>query len=267
DCLCLYVSPAMNWRLVQGTPLQVLLSMVPCLLFLYVNSVLLYALLRKPLLLESPCYILFGHLLFIDSLHLVLTMLLYLFAVIKVTMISYFCVIIMLVSATAVEMSPHADSVTTRRTRVAIAFIWTVGSLDSFTQFFMFVSLQNTSFTVPKFCSRNGVFQQQIYSFIKNGFIIVNFILVSIIIVYTYIAIMITVWSASSHPCNAYKASRTVLLHLLQLCLCLTSTLFNMINPNRTWNINHALAMHIQYTRSNRIACAVGTQMNGMVGE
>lgn len=88
------------------TPLQVLLSMVPCLLFLYVNFVLLYALLRKPLLLESPRYILFGHLLFIDSLHLVLTMLLYLFAVIKVTMISYFCVIIMLVSATAVEMSP-----------------------------------------------------------------------------------------------------------------------------------------------------------------
>lgn len=88
------------------TPLQVLLSTVPCLLFLYVNCVLLYALLRKPLLLEPPRYILFGHLLFIDSLHLVLTTLLYLFAVIKVTMISYFYAIIMLVSATTVEMSP-----------------------------------------------------------------------------------------------------------------------------------------------------------------
>lgn len=248
------------------TPVKALLSMLPCFLFLYVNGVMLFALLRKPLLLECSRYILFGHLLLTDSLQLLLTMLLYIFAVTNITMISYVCIVFTLLAAVTVKMSPlnlavmsleryiaicyplrHADIATTRMTGVAIAFIWTVGSFDSFTQLFLFVSLENTSFTVPKFCTRNSVFRLQIYSSINKTFTIVYFVLVSIIIIYTYIAIMITVKSASSHVRNTSKAPKTVLLHLLQLCLCLTSTLFNMINSKRVWNLNPAVAIHIRY--------------------
>lgn len=248
------------------TPVKALLSMLPCLLFFYVNGVMLFALLRKPLLLESSRYILFGHLLLTDSLQLLLSVFLYLLAVTNVTMISYVCIVFTLLAAITVKMSPlnlavmslerfiaiccplrHADITTTRTTGVAIAFIWTVGSLDSFTQLFLFVSLENTSFTVPKFCNRNSVFRLQIYSSINKAFTIVYFVLVSVIIIYTYIAIMITAKSASSHVRNATKAHRTVLLHLVQLCLCLTSTLFNMINSSSIWNINPPVALHIQY--------------------
>lgn len=248
------------------TPVKALLSMLPCFLFLYVNGVMLFALLRKPLLLECSRYILFGHLLLTDSLQLLLTMLLYIFAVTNIAMISYVCIVFTLLAAVTVKMSPlnlavmsleryiaicyplrHADIATTRMTGVAIAFIWTVGSFDSFAQLFLFVSLENTSFTVPKFCTRNSVFRLQIYSSINKTFTIVYFVLVSIIIIYTYIAIMITVKSASSHVRNTSKAPKTVLLHLLQLCLCLTSTLFNMINSKRVWNLNPAVAIHIQY--------------------
>ncbi|XP_070773779.1 odorant receptor 131-2-like [Enoplosus armatus] len=248
------------------TPVKALLSMLPCFLFLYVNSVMLFALLRKPLLLESSRYILFGHLLLTDSLQLLVTMLLYIFAVTMVRMISYVCIIVTLVAAITVKMSPlnlavmsleryvaicfplrHADIATARRTVVAIAVMWTVASLDSFTQLFLFVSLENTSFTLPRFCTRNSVFRLQIYSTLNKAFTILYFVLVSIIIIYTYIAIMITVKSASSNIRNATKAHRTVLLHLLQLCLCLTSTLFNMINSSSLWNINPAMAIHIQY--------------------
>lgn len=248
------------------TPVKALLSMLPCLLFLYINGVMLFALLRKPLLLESSRYILFGHLLLTDSLQLLVTMLLYIFAVTMVRMISYACVIVILLAALTVKMSPlilavmsleryvaicfplrHADIATTRRTGMAIAVMWTVASLESFTQLFLFVSLENTSFTLPRFCIRNTVFRLQIYLTLNKAFIITYFVLVSVIIIYTYIAIMITVKSATSNVSNGSKAHKTVLLHLLQLCLCLTSTLFNMINSSSLWNINPTMAIHIQY--------------------
>lgn len=254
-------------RMLFQTPVKALLSMLPCFLFFYVNCVMLFALLRKPLLLESARYILFGHLLLAESLQLLLSVFLYLLAVSKVKMISYVCIVLTLLAAITVKMSPlslavmslerfiaicyplrHADITNTRATGVAIAFIWTVGSLDSFIQLFLFVSLENSSFTVPKFCNTNSVFRLQIYSSIRKAFTTVYFVLVSIIIVYTYVAIMITANSAFSHVRNAKKAHKTVLLHLVQLCLCLSSTLFNMMNTSSIWNISPAVAVHIQYS-------------------
>lgn len=241
--------------------------MLPCLLFLCVNAVMLLALLRKPVLLESPRYILFGHLLFTDSMQLLLVMLLYTFAVTGVRLISYECIVFLLLTSITVRLSAlslavmsleryiaicfplrHADIATSKATGVAIALIWAVGSLDSFIQLFLFVDLENTSFTLPKFCIRNNVFRLQIYTSIDMAFTIVNFVLVTITIIYTYIAIMITVKSTSSRvQSNSTKAAKTVLLHLVQLCLCLTSTLFNMLNTSRIWNINLTVAMRLQY--------------------
>ncbi|XP_041808666.1 odorant receptor 131-2-like [Chelmon rostratus] len=248
-------------------PVKVLLSMLPCLLFLYINGIMLFALLRKPLLLESSRYILFGHLLLTDSLQLLVSMLLYIFAVTMVRMISHVCIVVTLFATVTVKMSPlnlavmsleryvaicfplrHADIATARKAGVAVAVMWMLASLDSFTQLFLFVSLENTSFTLPTFCHITSVLRLQIYSTLNKAYTTVYFVIVSMIIIYTYIAIMITVKSASSDVRNTTKAHKTVLLHLLQLCLCLTSTLFNMINSSSTWNINPALAIHIQYT-------------------
>ncbi|XP_047463740.1 odorant receptor 131-2-like [Mugil cephalus] len=248
------------------TSVTALLSLLPCLLFLYVNSVMVFALLRKPLLLECSRYMLFGHLLFTDSLQLIVTMLLYIFAVTMVKMISYVCIIFTLLAAITVKMSPlnlavmsleryvaicfplrHANIATSRTTAIAIAFMWIVASLESCIQFFLFVSLENTSFTVKRVCTRSSVYRVQVYITLNRVFTIMYFVLVSVIIIYTYIAIMITARSASSSVRNADKAHKTVLLHLLQLCLCLTSTLFNMINSSALLNLNPAIAIHIQY--------------------
>lgn len=248
------------------TPVKILLSMLPCLLFLYVNMVMLFALLSKTVLLESPRYILFGHLLFSDSMQLLLVMLLYIFAVTGIRLISYVCIIFTLVTSMAVKLSAlslavmsleryiaicfplrHADIATSKVTGVVIAFIWTVGSLDSFIQLFLFVSLENSSFTLPKFCIQNHVFRLKIHASIDMAFTIVHFVLVTITIIYTYIAIMITVKSTSSRARTNSKAAKTVLLHLVQLCLCLSSTLFNMLNASSMRNINQTMAMHIQY--------------------
>lgn len=245
---------------------KILLCVLPCLLFLYVNAVMMFALLRKPFLRECPRYILFGHLLLTDSLQLLLAMLFYIFAINSVTMTSYLCIFLTLLASTCVKISPlilaamsseryvaicfplrHADIVTVRMTGVAIAVIWTMGSFDSCTQLFLFISLENWSFAVP-ICSRDRVFKMQIFAYVSTAITIVNFVLVSVIIIYTYIAIMITVKSASSGARNAVKAHKTVLLHLIQLCMCLISTLFHEMNSSNIWSINPSLAIHIQYT-------------------
>uniref|UniRef100_A0A671XAL6 Odorant receptor, family 93, subfamily A, member 4 n=1 Tax=Sparus aurata TaxID=8175 RepID=A0A671XAL6_SPAAU len=227
-------------------------TMLPCLLFLYVNGVMLLAVLRKPVFQESSRYILFGHLLLTESLQLLVSVLLFIMAVAAVRMISYACVLLTLFATVTVKMSPlnlavmsleryvaicfplrHADIATTRRTGVAIAVMWTAASLDAFTQLLIFVRLENTSSTVPRYCSRQNVFQLQISVTLYKVFNILYFVIVSIIIIYTYIAIMITVKSASASVREGSKAHKTVLLHLFQLGLCLVSTMFSMMNSGQ----------------------------------
>ncbi|XP_071317603.1 odorant receptor 131-2-like [Trachinotus anak] len=256
------VTQAMSFQI----PVKALLSMLPCFLFLCVNGFMLSALLKKPVLLESSRYVLFGHLLFIDSLQLLFAMLLYIFAITMVRVISYVCILLTLLAAIFVKMSPinlavmsleryvaicfplrHADITTTKTTGIAVTVMWTLASIDSFILLFLFVSLENTGFTVPVSCKTNSIFRLQIYSTLNLAFTIINFVFVSLIIIYTYIAVLITVKSASSNVSSARKAHKTVLLHLFQLCLCLISILFNMINTDDLWIIYPALAVHIQY--------------------
>ncbi len=52
---------------------------------------------------------------------------------------------------------------------------------------------------------------------------------VAVIIIATYISIMVTARSISSDKDSAKKALKTVLLHLIQLGLCLTSFLYTSI--------------------------------------
>ncbi|XP_059207090.1 odorant receptor 131-2-like [Centropristis striata] len=247
-------------------PVKALLSMLPCLLCLYVNCIMMFVLLRKPLLLESPRYILFGHLLLTDSLQLLIAMLLYIFALTMVTMMSYVCVIISICASITHKMSPmtitvmsleryvaicfplrHADVVTARKTSVVIAVMWTVVTLESFVDLFVFVSYDHMGVTLPRICRANPVLQLQVYYSVHRAIKIVFFVSVSMIVIYTYISIMLTVKSASSNVRNATKAHKTVLLHLLQLCMCLTSTLFMMINTSSKWNVSPAVAIDIQY--------------------
>lgn len=245
---------------------KALLAVLPCLLFLYVNAVMMFALLSKPLLLGCPRYILFTHLLLSDSLQLVFAMLLYIFAINSIKVNSHVCLIVNTYATIALTLSPmtlaamsseryiaisfplrHVDLVTVRMTGVAIAFMWTFGSIEPCTQLFLLVSLQNKNITMPNFCSKNFVLRQQIVSTTKNFMKILCFVSVSIIIMYTYIAVMVTVKSACSHAHNAAKASKTLLLHLIQFLLCLTSTLFNEMISGHMWNDNPSLALNIQY--------------------
>ncbi|KAM4619799.1 odorant receptor 131-2-like [Polymixia lowei] len=247
-----------------GVPVKAVLSMTPCLLFLYVNGVMLFTLMKKPVFHESSRYVLFGHLLLTDSLHLLVCMMMYLFAVTRIKIISYVCVIMSLFGGIIAMISPlnlavmsleryvaicfplrHAQIASNRRTSVAIAVMWIVGSLDSLTELFVYVSLENTAFTMQRFCTRYTILQLEIFTTLNTAFTMIYFVLVGVIIMYTYIAIVTTARSASSNTPS--KAHKTVFMHLLQLCLCLTSTLYTIINSVVLWNMDIVIALQVQY--------------------
>ncbi|KAM8834567.1 odorant receptor 131-2-like isoform 2-T2 [Synchiropus picturatus] len=182
--------------------------MLPCCFFLYINGVMLLALLRKPVLLESSRYVLFGHLLFTDSLQLLSAMQLYILVVSRVRLIIYGCVVNLLITYFIVKLPPLNLAVM---------------SLER---------MESSTFTLPNFCTRRAVFRLQAYTTISMVFNFSIFVSVSLIIILTYVAIM----SSSVNVRNTKKARRTVLLHFLQLWMCLTSILYPLMLADPQWN-------------------------------
>ncbi|XP_047235818.1 odorant receptor 131-2-like [Girardinichthys multiradiatus] len=245
--------------------IRVLLTVLPSLIFLSINSIMLFALVKKPLFLESPRYILFGHLLLSDSLQLLLTTLLYIFALTMVRIITCICVIVTQLAAITVKMSPinlalmsleryvaicfplrHATIATSKAMSVAIAVMWTVASVDSFAHLFLFFSFSNRSLAAQQICKKRSIFQLPVYVILNRVFTVVNFVLVTVIIIYTYVAIMIAVKYSSSCTHRAKIAQKTVLLHALQLFLYLISTFFYTINSSELFNSDPAFALYIK---------------------
>lgn len=262
----MYNTTGATFQRLYGVPVKAVLYMTPCLLFLYVNGVMLFTLMSKPVFQETTRYILFGHLLFSDSLHLTMSMVMYMLAVIRLKMISYVCMVMSCSAGIIATISPfnlavmsleryvaicfplrHAQIATCRRTHVAIAVMWVLGSLNSLIEVFVFVTIESTPFTMQIFCSRYNLYTQQIYIELNIAFTTLNFVTVGVIIIYTYIAILVTARSVSSDKTLASKAHKTVLLHLIQLGLCLSSTLFNTINTLIHWHMDSVVVMHIQY--------------------
>ena len=145
----------------QLNELQVkaVLSMAPCFLFLYVNLVMLFTLLKKSVF-QIPRYILFGHLLFSDSLQLVFCMVMYMLAATRLSINNYVCLIICVWMGTNALISPlnlafmslerylaicfplrYPQIATIRRTEVTIAVVWIMGSINSLIELFVFVKI------------------------------------------------------------------------------------------------------------------------------
>ncbi|KAJ8392129.1 hypothetical protein AAFF_G00079350 [Aldrovandia affinis] len=152
------------------------LSLIPVLFFIYINCVMLVTLKSKAAFQGVSRYILFGHMLFADSLQMIWSMVSYIVATVKMYMSNGLCVILLLVANILTRISPLNLAVMALERYSAICF-----------------PLRHTEISTR------------------------------IIIIYTYFAIMIEAKSVSSDKGKATKARNTVLLHLIQLGLSLSS--------------------------------------------
>ncbi|KAG9348502.1 hypothetical protein JZ751_002238, partial [Albula glossodonta] len=82
------------------------LSLIPVLFFIYINSVMLVTLKRRAAFQGVSRYILFGHMLFADSLQMIWSMLSYLLYTVKVSMSNGLCAIVLLLPSITLRISP-----------------------------------------------------------------------------------------------------------------------------------------------------------------
>ncbi|KAM3869040.1 odorant receptor 131-2-like [Diretmus argenteus] len=248
--------------------LYAFLSILPCIIFLYVNGVMLFTLRSKPVFSETPRYILLYNLLFADTIQLALGQLLYILAMAHVYMVRYVCAALAMVAILATDISPfnlavmsleryvaicfplnHATVITIRSTGAAIAVVWAVCSANTLVRFLMLLFLEATPFhrSMQGFCAKESLFRLKIFYDFDKGFMCVVFVSVGMIIICSYIGVIVAARSASADKASTSKARKTVLLHLFQLALSLSSTLVSTILSAIHGKVNRATMVRINY--------------------
>ncbi|XP_051532843.1 odorant receptor 131-2-like [Myxocyprinus asiaticus] len=218
------------------------------LFFIYVNCVMLFALRRKPIFHEMPRYILFGHMLMNDSVLLLVTTIMFAIAVSVIQITKAICTLLQFVSNCTFRNAPltlavmsleryvaicfplrHCNIATPKMTYIALGIIWLLSSLDVIIDIISAFIINPYHLAEILYCSRERLFPAKWQMDKSQRFDVIYFVSVAMIIIFTYISIMVTARSVSSDKGSARKAHRTVLLHLIQLGLCLTSFLYATI--------------------------------------
>ncbi|XP_036444806.1 odorant receptor 131-2-like [Colossoma macropomum] len=231
-----------------GSITKLVVAVLTTLFSVYMNCIMLYALKSKCVFKESPRYILFAHMLFNDSVNLILTSLMYVLALVFLRLAKAVCSLILLISTTTFLNAPlnlavmsleryvairfplrHAEIATQKRTYIAICFVWLFGSANILSDIIFAAVMDPNFFYMQMYCFRDQIFIKPWQLDLYNGCNIFYFVSVTVIIIFTYVNIMITARSMSSNKDSAKKAHRTVLLHLIQLGLCLTSFVYGSV--------------------------------------
>ncbi|KAM9451149.1 odorant receptor 131-2-like [Clarias gariepinus] len=218
------------------------------LFFIYLNIIMVYTLWSKPVFKETPRYILFAHMLLNDSIQLLFSSLLLIFSLSLLKLVTAACAFIVFVSGTTSCNAPlnlaamslerylavcfplkHVQIATQRRTYVAIGIIWFITSVNFIIDMLNIIVIDPNYLSSQIICKRVTLFVTQWQNDVYHKVGIIFFVLVSMIILFTYISILITARSISCNKDSAIRAHKTVLLHLIQLGLCLTSYLYNII--------------------------------------
>ncbi|XP_053561588.1 odorant receptor 131-2-like [Bombina bombina] len=215
--------------------------MVLCLcFFLYFITGILKVFFSTARVRENARYILFAHMLFSDTIYLVLGLFLHFAATYLVLIPVPICYILVTVSSTTFKVTPynlavmaleryaaicfplrHADLSNRQSAKVAIALIWVVGLLPNFVDFiFLSSSVDKSYFSLSLKCSRQQITITAAQSNIRFFTHTFTFSTVALIIIVTYIKIMMVALSIDSNK-SASKAGKTVMLHAIQLMLCM----------------------------------------------
>ncbi|XP_055037180.2 odorant receptor 131-2-like [Misgurnus anguillicaudatus] len=231
-----------------STHTKIAVAVLITLFFIFVNCVMLFALGSKSVFYETPRYILFGHMLINDSVLLLFTTIMYIFIYIQMQISKALCSFLVFFSHCTFRNSPltlavmsleryvaicyplrHCNIATPRRTTIILGLIWILSSLTIAMDIILALIVNPSSLSDNIFCTYEKLFVAKWQMDKAQGFDILYFVSVAVIIIFTYIRIMITARSVTSDKDSAKKALRTVLLHLIQLCLCLTTFLYATI--------------------------------------
>ncbi|XP_061103945.1 odorant receptor 131-2-like [Conger conger] len=226
---------------------EVIVILATALFFTFMNGIMFFILWSKPKFREDSRYILFAHMLINDSVHLMGTIVLYLFALAFLHMSKAVCSIMVLISVITYHNTPlnlavisleryvairfplrHTEIATQRRTAIAIGLMWLISCVNILIEIFYTIALDPHFFTAPIFCTRQQMLIEEWQLVLSNWLTICFLVVVALIVLYIYISITLVAKSASTNKDSANKACKTVLLHMFQLGLCITSLLYTL---------------------------------------
>ncbi|XP_038137533.1 odorant receptor 131-2-like [Cyprinodon tularosa] len=217
--------------------------------FLFINGTLMFTLRSRSVFRDTCRYILLYNLLLADTAQLVVCQLLFLLSVCRITLTYPVCgtltvfanltnvsspltLVVMSVERCIAVCMPlrHAAIVTIRNTGLTLLLVWTISSLHNMCRVFLLLDFpfeDLESLQMRDLCSDLTMLlgsKSKAYDNAFNGFLFVS---AALVIVSSYIGVIIAARSASTGKTSALKARNTLMLHLVQLCLSLSSTIYN----------------------------------------
>ncbi|KAM3936437.1 odorant receptor 131-2-like [Leptodactylus fuscus] len=216
--------------------------------FIYFIVVLLIVFFTTPHVQENTRYILFAHMLINDTLYLIMGLVLSMFYTYVRSVPMPICYVMISLATVTFKVTPYNLAVmaleryiaicfplryamfcTTHRTYFVIAAMWSLGLLPNIVDFtVLMVSAEKTFFSQYLLCKQASFIVQPVQSILMSLSFIGSLILVSFIILFTYINVIIIARKTNSKSSSASKAGRTLMLHAIQLLLCLLSLTSSM---------------------------------------
>ncbi|KAM3602207.1 uncharacterized protein V6R79_026210 [Siganus canaliculatus] len=244
------------------------LTTLPTCVFLVINGIMLFTLRSRSVFREISRYVLLYNLLFADTVQIALSQLLYILSVCRIRLTYPVCGLLVMLANLTNEISPltlvvmsleryvavcfplrHAAIITIRNTAAAIAVVWAFCSLNVLTRVlllldFPFSDLQ--SLQMRSFCSSFVMFLGSISHIYDRAYTCFLFVSAALAIVSSYISVVLAARSASTDKASAHKARNTLLLHLVQLGLSLSSTIHNPMLIAVAQTVTRSVLVYVQ---------------------
>uniref|UniRef100_A0A3Q3DHM4 G-protein coupled receptors family 1 profile domain-containing protein n=1 Tax=Hippocampus comes TaxID=109280 RepID=A0A3Q3DHM4_HIPCM len=206
----------------------------------YINVSLMYTFCKHQIFYYNPRYILFFTLVVNDMIQMSVGITLFVisYALYRITVLS--CAPFILMAIITTENTPlilacmagecyvavrlplhHAHICTVRRTLLLITLIFTISVISAFPDLFVTLATKRTDFFSSQiFCLRETAFPSPMLIQKRDITYIVYLVIVWSVIFFTYFKILFTAQTASK---DAKKARRTIVLHGVQVLLCMTT--------------------------------------------
>ncbi|XP_053312113.1 odorant receptor 131-2-like [Spea bombifrons] len=218
-------------------------NLICFLCFLYVIVIILKVYFTTPHVQENGRYVLFAHMLISDLIYLTTAITLLLFSMYSVAFPVSICYVMVTASSSSFKVTPYilavmsleryvaicfplryAEFCTRRKSGIAVAVVWLVGLIPNIADFIMLSSSVNVNFFLTYVhCARTSLLNTAEQNTLRSFIHAMTFTLVGLIIVFTYVKIMVVALKIDSGKSSASKASKTVMLHAVQLLLCMTA--------------------------------------------
>ncbi|XP_058487097.1 odorant receptor 131-2-like [Solea solea] len=206
----------------------------------YINVGLFHTYLKYQIFYMNPRYILFIHLVVNDMTQVMLTIILFIISYTIYKLHVSLCCILVLLALFTTENTPlnlacmavecyiaicfplrHTQICTIKRTRMVIGLIWATSLLSVLPDLFITLATEPLDFFHSRvLCQRQTVFPHPLIVKKRDITYAVFFVMVWLIIFYTYFRILFMAKAASQ---DARKARNTIILHGFQLLLCMTT--------------------------------------------